>query len=422
MVAVQEKQLSDSRASYVSNSLHSVESALALMLSRAQAISRTEQVDVHESVNRTLACDYFTSINLPSCDNSAMDGYAVRTADLLENAPTVLPITQRIEAGTVSESLEAGQAARIFTGAPIPDNADAVVIQEHCQETGGWVHITHGVTSGSNIRRAGEDVRRGDRVLSAGTRLGLQHIAMATAIGLQDISVSQRPRVAVFVTGNELVAPGNPLGTGQIYDSNRQTFLAVLKSLGCEVIDLGRVPDTLEATCNALARGTESADLIVSSGGISVGEEDHVRAAVQTLGQIDLWRIAMRPGKPVAFGQIDNVPFIGLPGNPVSMFVSCVLFIRPFVLRLQGTINAVESPVRVKANFDCLCPGQHREYARARLETSDNGTTYARIFDNRSPGAISSLTWATGLVIIPEGQTVRMGDMVDYLPFNSLLY
>ncbi len=397
--------------------------ALDLLLSAAHPVTERETIATEDGLGRVLAQSVTSAIDVPPWDNSAMDGYAVCTADLSE-PETRLRVTQRIPAGAVGRPLDSGTAARIFTGAPIPPGADAVVIQEVCARDGDWVRVPRaGTAPGVNIRRAGEDIQAGAEVMAPGTRLGPQHLGLAASVGAAQLQVYRRLRVAIFSSGDELVMPGEPLAPGRIYNSNRFTLLGLLRGLGCEVLDLGQVQDSLEATVEALDRGGRVADLIVASGGVSVGEEDHVKPAVERLGTLALWKIAIRPGKPLAFGHIGATPFLGSPGNPVSLFATFCLFARPFILRLQGVAGELAPrSLKVRAAFDWPRPDHRRELQRARLQQGADGETEAVVFPSRSSGVLSSVAWADGFVEIPEGQTLRRGDPVDFIPFDALLH
>jgi molybdopterin molybdotransferase len=399
----------------------SVEAGLQRLLEFASPIADSERVSTFVARNRVLAESLLSPVDLPCWDNSAMDGYAVNRAELAARGGR-LRVAQRIPAGSCGRPLAAGTAARIFTGAPVPDNADAVVVQEVCARDGDWVQMPVDVDAGANIRQRGEDVRAGDAVIASGTRLSPQHVGLAASVGAEQLAVRRRLRVAILASGDELVMPGQPLAPGQIYNSNRFVYHALLDALGCDIIDLGIVADSLDATVAALQDAAVQADLVLASGGVSVGEEDHVRPAMQQLGSLDLWRIAMRPGKPLAFGRIDDVPFIGSPGNPVSMFVTFCLFVRPFILRMQGVAGEL-MPLMLpaRAGFDWPAPDQRREYQRARLERDANGESVVRVFQSRSPAALTSLTWANGVVVIPEGRTIAAGEPVDFIPFSELM-
>jgi molybdopterin molybdotransferase len=295
-------------------------------------------------------------------------------------------------------------------------------MQEDCAIDGDLVQVPGDLKTGANVRRRGEDLRAGDLLLPAGTRLGPQHLGLAASVGVADLTVKRRLRVAFVASGDELVMPGRPLAPGQIYNSNRFLFSALLEALGCTVIHLGIVEDRLEATVEALAAAADQADLVLASGGVSVGDEDHVRPAVERLGSLDLWRVAMRPGKPLAFGHIGDTPFIGSPGNPVSLFVTFCLFARPFILRMQGVagdLRPLHLPVR--AGFDWPTPTKRREYLRARLDQDADGAPVAQIFSSRSSAALTSLTWADGLVVMPQGRTLTTGETISFIPFSELL-
>jgi molybdopterin molybdotransferase len=400
--------------------LKSYEEALSLLLSQATPVVDTETVALGAALGRVAAAPLGSPVDVPGWDYSAMDGYAVRAADVPEPGAS-LPVSQRIPAGTAPVPLQPGSAARIFTGAPIPEGCDTVVIQEVCAAEAGRVTINAPVTADQNIRRRGEDIARGAVIIEAGTRLAPQHLGLAASVGVPALEVYRRLKVAVFTSGDELVAPGEPLAPGKIYNSNRYTAIALLQALGCEVVDLGIVADDLEATVDAMRRAGEQADLILASGGVSVGEEDHVKPAVERLGSLDLWKIAIRPGKPVAFGRIGDAHFFGSPGNPVSLFVTFLLFARPFILKRQGVSDL--SPLRVQAlaDFDWPKPDKRREFHRARLWYDAAGVARLSVHPSRSSGVLSSVTWANGLVIIPEGRIISKGDPVDFLPFAELL-
>jgi molybdopterin molybdotransferase len=400
--------------------LTAYDAAVAQLVDAATPIAEHEQVPLSDALGRVLATPVRSAIDVPGWDYSAMDGYAVRRADCLE--PGVeLPVSQRVPAGSAPDALKPGTAARIFTGAPIPAGADAVVIQEVCEATDAGVRVTVPPGWGDNIRRQGEDIAAGRTVIESGTRLRPQHLGLAASVGVPQLVVTRRPRVALFASGDELVMPGEPLAPGKIYNSNRFSAMALLQALGCDVIDLGIVEDSLDATKAALGRGAGAADLILASGGVSVGEEDHVKPAVQALGSLALWKLAIRPGKPLAFGHVGETPFIGAPGNPVSLFVTFVLFVRPFILRLQGREDWRPVSLRAVAGFDWDRPDRRREFHRARLEPDADGGSRVVVHPSRSSGVLSSVTWANGLVMIPEQQTIRPGDLVDFLPFCELL-
>jgi molybdopterin molybdotransferase len=397
--------------------LISVNQAIENILSKTTPVTETETVDILDALNRVLAEDLQSTINVPGYDNSAMDGYAVRSADC-QTTGAKLPVSQRIPAGYVGTILEEGTAARIFTGAPIPEGADAVVMQEMCDADDNNVVINTIVKAASNIRRAGEDIAEGSVVLNAGNRLRAQELGLLASVGLAEFKVKRKLKVATFFTGDEIVAPGQPLKPGQIYNSNRYTLRGLLQAMNCEVIDLGIVPDTLEATMEVLQQAASSADLVVTSGGVSVGEEDYVRIALEKLGELTMWRIAMKPGKPVAFGTVGNALFIGLPGNPVSVFVTFLIFARPMMLKMQGVNDYHAKPTSVIADFDWRSV-QRQEYLRVRLQ-QEEGNTVAGLYPHQGSGVLSSASWADGLVEVKIGAQIKKGDVVNYFSFEGL--
>ncbi len=397
------------------------EEALQTLLDRAKPIQQQEMVGLTEALGRVLAEDIRSSIDVPPAANSAMDGYAIRCADVRPDGETRLRVTQRIPAGEVGEPLEAGSAARIFTGAPIPPGADAVIMQEQVCRDGDWMRFSASVTPGQNIRAAGEDIRAGQTVVASGARLRAQELGLAASVGRDRLQVCRRPRVGIFFTGDELVEPGQPLGDGQIYDSNRYTLNGLLQSMGCEIVDLGIVGDTLGQTLEALQKASARTDLVITSGGVSVGEEDHVRAALEQLGELDMWRIRIKPGKPLAFGFIGDTAFLGLPGNPVSVFAGFCLFVAPFIKQMTGMQPTRAEAFTVRAAFDWPRPDSRREFARARLVRAADGALAAELYPSQSSGVLMSTSWADGLVEIPENTSVTAGDTVRYYAFRDLL-
>jgi len=393
-----------------------VDEALGALLGGASPIVDTEQVSTLEATGRVLAADQFSTVNVPPLDNTSMDGYAVRAADCASGEAR-LRVAQRIPAGTIGQPLAPGTAARIFTGAPIPPGADAVVMQEVCTVEGEDVVVRHKPKPGEWIRNAGEDIRAGSRILERGAKLTPQACGLAASVGLANVSVHRRLRVAVFFTGNELVMPGEKLPEGAIYNSNRFTIRGLLQQLGCEVNDLGIIPDSLGATREAFRRAAATSDLIVTSGGMSVGEEDYVKAAVEAEGEIEMWRIAVKPGKPLAFGRVGRAAFIGLPGNPVSLFVTAVVFVRPFILRCQGVSAVAPLAFPVRADFDWPKPDVRREFLRVKL----NGESGLELFPNQGSAVLTSAVFADGLVDNPERHPIARGDMVRYIPLSELL-
>jgi molybdopterin molybdotransferase len=374
----------------------------------------------NDALDRVLARDQVSTLDVPPMDNSQMDGYAVRAADLVAGQP--MAVSQRIAAGEVAAPLAAGTAARIFTGAMVPAGADAVIMQEQAVLDGGQVRFDILPAAGDWIRRAGEDIRRDSVVLTAGTRLTPQALGLAASVGLAMLPVRPRLRVACFFTGDELAMPGETLAPGAIYNSNRFVLVALLRRLGCDVTDLGIVPDSLDATRSALREAARRCDLIVTSGGMSVGEEDHVRPALEAEGSLRTWQIAIKPGKPLAWGAVrradgGSAHFIGLPGNPVSSFVTFLLFVRPFILRLQGATDRLPRPIAVRADFDWPKPDRRREFLRVRFNQAGG----LDLFANQGSGVLTSTVWADGLIDNPPLQAIRRGDLVAFLPMEGLL-
>jgi molybdopterin molybdotransferase len=401
--------------------------ALDHLLSHARPVNETETLAMQAALGRVLAENVNSLVDVPPLDNTSMDGYAVRTVDTSAPGQT-LKIAQRIPAGSMGTQLEPGTAARIFTGAPVPPGADAVVMQEDCAIPDGLtdqVRVNIAPTSGQWIRRKGEDLTAGKTALTAGTFLRPQELGVAASAGLTHLNVKRKVRVAAFFTGDELSLPGDPLKPSGIYNSNRDTLLACIKSLGCDATDFGIVPDSLEATKETLRKASEDHDLIITSGGVSVGEEDHIKPAVTAEGRLDLWQIAIKPGKPLAFGAVrksneskdGETWFIGLPGNPVSSFVTFLLFVRPFILKLQGRDAGAPQSYPMRADFDWLKGDRRNEFLRVRI----NAQGGLDLFPNQSSGVLTSASWGDGLLDCPPGQVFKAGDMVKYIPFSALL-
>jgi molybdopterin molybdotransferase len=401
--------------------------ALDHLLSHAKAVEQSEDIPMQAALGRVLAKSVNSSVDVPPLDNTSMDGYAVRCTDTATPGQT-LKIAQRIPAGSMGRQLEPGTVARIFTGAPIPPGADAVVMQEDCSIPEGssdLVQVDIVPTQGQWIRRRGDDLTAGQTALTAGTFLRPQELGVAASGGLTHLNVKRRVKVAAFFTGDELALPGEPLKPGGIYNSNRDTLLACLKSLGCDATDLGIIPDSLDATKQALRLASKDHDLIITSGGVSVGEEDHIKPAVTAEGRLDLWQIAIKPGKPLAFGAVRRAEkpadgeawFIGLPGNPVSSFVTFLLFVRPFILTLQGRHVRPMQSYPMRADFDWLKADRRNEFLRVKV----NAQGGLDLFPNQSSGVLTSASWGDGLVDCPPGQPIKAGDMVKYIPFNALL-
>ncbi len=394
--------------------------ALEKILKAVQPLAQSEAVETLNALNRVLAALVLAEIDVPPMHNSAMDGYAVRVADC-SNGSARLPVTQRIPAGQVGMPLQPGTAARIFTGAMIPDGADAVVMQERCTAEGDQIVINHVPAPSENIRRRGEDIAAGTQILAGGTRLRAQELGLAASVGIARLNVTRRIRVAVFFTGDELAMPGevapDQLKPGAIYNSNRFVLRGLLENLGCEITDFGIVPDSLEATRATLRQAAEGYDCIVTSGGVSVGEEDHVKAAVEAEGTLNLWQIAMKPGKPLAFGKVGSALFFGLPGNPVSSFVTFLLFVRPALLRLQGVVNIVPRHYLMRADFDWPKADKRQEYLRVQV----NAQAGLDLYPSQGSAVLSSAVWGDGLVENPGGQVIAQGNHVRFLPFAELM-
>ena len=403
--------------------LKALDEALVELLARALPLAGVQTLSTFDADGRVLAEDVVSALQVPPEDNSAMDGYAVRSAELADGA-AVLRVSQRIAAGGNGEALATGTVARIFTGAPIPEGADAVVMQEDCEvlaDQDGFVRVTQTPKPGQWIRRAGEDVTRGATVLSKGELLTPASLGLAASIGMSTVQVARPPRVALFSTGDELVMPGEvapaDMRPGAIYNSNRFFLRALLLRLGCEVSDLGIVPDRREATLDALRNASGGHDLILTSGGVSVGEEDHIKPAVQQLGSLDLWQIAMKPGKPFAYGRVGSAHFMGLPGNPVSSFMTFLLLVRPFLLRLQGATDVAIKPISARAHFKWAKADKRREFLRVRRDTQGG----LELFANQSSGVLTSAVWGDGVVDNPPGQRIAHGDTVQFIAFSDWL-
>ncbi|WP_295757011.1 gephyrin-like molybdotransferase Glp [Undibacterium sp.] len=405
----------------------SVAEALDFLLPAARPVREVETVSTLEANGRVLAQAQSSLLHVPPMDNTQMDGYAVRAADCVSGQAR-LRVSQRIPAGHVGQALEAGTAARIFTGAMIPLGADAVVMQEQCAQDGEMVTVSHAPQPGEWIRRQGEDIASGATIFPAGTRIRAQEMGLAASVGLATLPVLRRLRVAVFFTGDELAMPGEALKPGAIYNSNRFLLTGLLENLGCLVTDYGIVPDSLEATRSTLRLAAQEHDLIITSGGVSVGEEDYIKPAVEAEGRLNMWQIAVKPGKPLAFGEIERANksgdeqafFLGLPGNPVSSFVTFLLFVRPFILAMQGVPrDSLASPqaYAMRADFAWTKPDRRNEFLRARINV-DGGLD---LFANQSSAVLTSTVWGDGLIDLPPGQVIAAGDMVKFIPFSHLM-
>jgi len=398
----------------------SVQEALDQLLSHATPITQADSVGTLAAAGRVLAESIHAGIDVPPADNAAMDGYALRSQEYRPG--TLLPVGQRVAAGALAIPLAPGSAARIFTGAPLPQGADTVVMQEHCRVEADGVAFLRQPAPGEHVRRRGEDIRAGSVLLAAGARLRPQELAYAAAAGLAKLHVVRRPRVAMLFTGAELAMPGGPLAPGQIYNANRYALGALLHALGCETTDFGIVPDRLDATRATLREAAAGHDLVISSGGVSVGEEDHVKAAVSAEGTLEVWKVAMKPGKPLAFGALrrpsgGSAHFIGLPGNPVASFVAFVQFARPFILRMQGVARAQQPALPMRAGFARAHPDARTEFLRVRVGAGG----LLEPVGAQGSALLHSLVQADGLAVRAPGRAIAHGDFVPYLPFAELL-
>lgn len=389
--------------------------ALDQILDSVIPTTKTEYLPLLQAQNKILAASQFSSLDVPPADNSAMDGFAFNTADLEAGNPTWFGVSQRIAAGSTPSSLAAKTAARIFTGAEIPSGANAVVMQEDCQIDGDRVLIPGEIEAGNNIRPQGQDIAKGSEILSKGDRLTPQALGLLASIGIAEVEVFSPLRIAILSTGDELAEPGEQLKPGQIYNSNRYLLSGLINQLSMQVVDLGRVADTPEATIQALSRATLEADVIISTGGVSVGEEDHIKAAIEKLGQLSLWKLAIKPGKPLAFGRVGETPFIGLPGNPLSSFITFLFFARPYLQQMQG-----QQPLLPKGTMQ---PSSFQRKARIRQEyvmvrVDDYGNIQA--YQNQSSGVLSSTTWSNAIAIVPANTDIQVGDTVEVIRYNQL--
>lgn len=395
-----------------------VEDALAYLLSKAPEITTTETVSLTKTLGRILAEDQRVPADVPPADNSAVDGYALRRQDLQTGQP--LRVSARIAAGEAPQPLTAGTAARIFTGSEIPPGADSVVMQERVEVSGAGISVQAEVTEGQNIRRRGQDLTTGDLALARGTAIRPQEMGLLASMGFAQVPVQTKLKVAILTTGDELVDPGMPLGPGQIYNSNRFTLLGLLERAGCDVVLCESLEDTRQATQATLQRAANNADLIITSGGVSVGEEDHVRAVLEESGNLSLWRLAIKPGKPLAFGEIDGTPVLGLPGNPASVLVTFLMIGLPFIRKRQGRSRVQPIGEQLPAAFSVDSASVRREFVRARKELQE-GQVRVAANANQSSGVLGSACWADGLAVVPEHTSVCPGDPITYYSFAELL-
>ncbi len=398
--------------------LRSVDSMLADLLTHTGQLPAVEEVGLDAALGRVLAAPVVSKVDVPPQDNSAVDGYAINT-EYLDDARTAFPVSQRIPAGAVPAPLAPATAARIFTGATIPAGANAVVMQEDCQLHQEQVSVPNQVQVHANIRPRGQDIRSGEVILEAGNRLRPQELGLLASVGVARVQVFRRLKVAIISSGDELIEPGQPLAPGQIYNSNRYQLQGLLQCLNCEIMDLGIIADDLDATRQALLQAAETADVIITSGGVSVGEEDHIKAAISELGELNLWRLAIKPGKPFAFGKIRNTPILGLPGNPGAVFVTFCVLARPFLLKKQGASQIAPQGYPLPLGFGIRKAAGRREYLRAKLALCDGKLTICK-HPNQSSGVLSSAVWSDGLAVIPEHTAPAEGTPIEFIPFSAL--
>ncbi len=395
--------------------------AVKQLLESVKQQTKTASINIEQGLNRILAEDIVSTINVPPTTNSAMDGYVLNNSDINQNGVTKLPISQRICAGESGQPLVAGSCARIFTGAPIPENSDTVIMQEWVEIDDDHIVFERNLTTGTNCRLVGEDIKQGQVILTKGTKIRAQEQGLIASIGLKTICVFNKTRVGLFLTGNELVEPGQALKPGQIYDSNSYTLQGLLHSMDCDIIHLGIIGDTLDATKEALTIAADKTDLVITTGGVSVGEEDYIRIALEAIGETKMWRLNIKPGKPLVYGTINNTAFIGLPGNPVSAFVTFCLFVCPHLKKMQNKQHTHPISFQVKANFEWLKPDARREFLRAQLTQNPQGEAQLNIYKQQGSGVLMSTSWATGIIEVPEHTAIQQGDWVSYIPYAEFL-
>lgn len=403
----------------MSQPLLGVDAALKILIKAAPANNSTSRIPINKALNQVLAQNVCADIDVPGFDNSAVDGYAIalKAEQINTSSKLVFAIMDKIPAGAIGKPLNAGSCAQIFTGAPIPKGANTVIMQEECHQKNGSISVDCPISKNKNIRPLGDDIKKGDIILSAGKQLKPEDIALAASIGLTELTVFTKLKVGIFFTGDELVEPGKTLNPGQIFSSNQFALTALLENTNCKIVNLKTIKDDFAATCAALQTLATKCDLIITTGGVSVGEKDHVKQAVEKLGKLSLWKIKMKPGKPFAFGTIDNTPFMGLPGNPVSAIVTFLLLARPFIKKMQGITKFNNPTFLVQANFNLMRAKLRTEFARVQLDYSAI-PPLANLYPKQNSNILSSLVWADGLAEIPEQTTFAQGQILNFYPLN----
>lgn len=402
-------------------SLLTVESALQTFKAHVKPLADTETVRLRDALGQVLAEDVNASLNVPPEDCSAMDGYAISTDDLVAGQATRLTVSQAVFAGHAPAALSKGTAVRIFTGGQLPPGANAVVMQEDCELQGDSVMLPADVNPGNNVRPQAQDIKLGSTVLNKGQKLQPQHLGLLASVGIAHVTVYRRLRVAILSTGDELVDPGTELLPGQIYNSNRFILAGMIEQLGFECVDGGIVKDDLQTTKDKLSEAAQQADVVITSGGVSVGDADYVKPAVDALGQLNVWKMAMKPGKPVAFGHIHGKPFFGLPGNPVSTFVSFLVLVKPFLQASQGLAWPEPKRWSLPANFECKGNALRQEYLRVKLAQNEQGELCLESFRTQDSGVLMSTAYSDALAIVPPNTSVKRGDRVEVLLLDELL-